>query len=95
VTLVRVASRALDDDNLSYSFKAIRDAVAAWIGADDRPGSGITWRYDQCKGQAKYQAARIIVEGRVWAAESGSKVRQCAITKAGANAALAAIAGAP
>ena len=66
VTLVRVASRALDDDNLGSCFKAIRDAVAEWIGVSDGPRSGITWRYDQTKCIIpKYQAARIIIDGEV------------------------------
>jgi len=32
------------------------------IGADDREGSGITWRYGQARGPAKYQGARIEIE---------------------------------
>lgn len=36
VLLTRVApSKGLDGDNLQGSLKAIRDAVAAWIGIDD------------------------------------------------------------
>jgi hypothetical protein len=33
VTLVRVASHRLDDDNLPNCFKAVRDAVALWVHA--------------------------------------------------------------
>lgn len=65
VTLVRVSARPLDDDNLGSCFKAIRDAVAKWIGTNDGPRSGITWRYDQDSGPAKYQAARIIIDGEI------------------------------
>ncbi len=36
VALTRCAPRALDDDNLASSFKAVRDAVAAYLGLDDR-----------------------------------------------------------
>jgi hypothetical protein len=36
VHLTRLASKRLDSDNLSGAFKAIRDAVAKWLGVDDR-----------------------------------------------------------
>lgn len=36
ITLTRCAPRTLDDDNLSSAFKAVRDAVAAYLGLDDR-----------------------------------------------------------
>lgn len=62
VHLVRIAPRDLDDDNLASGFKAIRDEVAAWIGADDKPGSGITWSYGQERGKPKEYAIRIEVE---------------------------------
>jgi hypothetical protein len=46
VTLTRVGIRKLDDDNLAGGFKAVRDAVARWIGIDD--GSPIyRWVYNQ------------------------------------------------
>jgi hypothetical protein len=32
VTLVRIAPRALDGDNLQSAFKAVRDEVAKWLG---------------------------------------------------------------
>lgn len=62
VTLTRVASRALDDDNLAYAFKALRDAIAAWYGVGDAPGDPIVWRYAQAKTNRGYQAARIEIE---------------------------------
>jgi len=55
VCLTRIGPRALDSDNLAYSFKAIRDQVADLIipgkaagqaDGDDR----ITWEYSQEKG---------------------------------------------
>lgn len=49
VLLVRVGKRRLDSDNLQGSLKAIRDAVAEWIGVDD--GSPYyEWVYAQQSG---------------------------------------------
>jgi len=49
VTVTRVApGRGLDPhDNLPGACKHVVDAIAAWIGIDDRDPR-ITWRYDQC-----------------------------------------------
>ena len=55
VTLTRIASRELDDDNLAGGFKAIRDEVAAVLGYDDGPRSGVTWRYAQQHARAPKQ----------------------------------------
>jgi hypothetical protein len=51
VTLIRVAPRKLDDDNLASAFKAVRDQVAECIGVDDGDPR-VTWRYGQLKGKA-------------------------------------------
>lgn len=49
VTITRVASRSLDDDNLASSQKAIRDGIADALGIDD--GSDrVLWRYKQERG---------------------------------------------
>lgn len=50
VTIVRVGPRALDTDNLAASAKAVRDAVAAWLGADDGPEGPVAWVYGQRRG---------------------------------------------
>lgn len=47
VTLTRLASRDLDDDNLAGAFKAVRDAIAKWFGVDDGPKGPCRWRYAQ------------------------------------------------
>jgi hypothetical protein len=47
VTLTRLSPGTLDDDNLRSALKATRDGIAEKLGADDRPGSGIEWRYGQ------------------------------------------------
>lgn len=44
VTMTRIApSAGLDDDNLTQSLSAVRDAVAEWLGVDD--GDSATVRY--------------------------------------------------
>lgn len=51
VLLTRQApSAGLDLDNLQGSLKAIRDAVAEWLGVDDRDAR-VTWMYGQRRGE--------------------------------------------
>ena len=51
VTLTRFApSNGLDDDNLAGSLKGVRDAVAAWLGVDDRDRSRVRYVYEQQRG---------------------------------------------
>jgi hypothetical protein len=37
----------LDDDNLAGSLKAVRDAVAQWLGVDDRHSKRVRYVYTQ------------------------------------------------
>jgi len=60
VTLTRIAPRALDDDNLSGAFKAIRDEIADWLGVKDNH-PGIVWAYTQERGVPKEYAIRVRV----------------------------------
>jgi len=46
VTITRRSPGTLDDDNAVSSAKATRDAVATWLGVDDRD-SRVTWRVEQ------------------------------------------------
>jgi hypothetical protein len=46
VRLERIGWNELDDDNLRPAFKAVRDAIAAWLGCDDRDRR-IRWEYGQ------------------------------------------------
>lgn len=63
VTLTRIALRKLDDDNLSRSFKAIRDQIADQMGIND--GSDLfTWKYAQERGTPKQYAVRIEIDAR-------------------------------
>jgi hypothetical protein len=50
VRLIRVGSRRLDSDNLQSAFKAIRDAVASWLGVDDGDYARVRWSYSQRPG---------------------------------------------
>lgn len=64
VTLIRIAARALDDDNLAYSFKAVRDGVADGLGVRDNDPR-VTWRYAQAKpAKGAPPAIEIAVEAR-------------------------------
>lgn len=48
VRLTRCApSVGLDDDNLSGALKAVRDAVATWLGVDDKHKHLVSYVYDQ------------------------------------------------
>lgn len=59
VTMRRVASRAMDDDNLAGAFKAVRDEIAEFFGVDDGPRGPISWRYEQRKGAPRQYAVII------------------------------------
>lgn len=61
ITLTRLAPRQLDDDNNVAGCKAVRDAIAAWLGINDNDPR-VTWRYAQ--ERAKTYAVRIQIEER-------------------------------
>lgn len=61
VTLIRVAPRKLDGDNLQSGFKALRDGIADRLGVDDADPR-VQWKYDQVRGKAKEYAARVKIE---------------------------------
>jgi hypothetical protein len=46
ITIIRVGKAMLDDDNLSSSFKGVRDAIAKSFGIDDRDPR-VKWEYGQ------------------------------------------------
>lgn len=50
VTLVRVAPRQLDDDNLRGALKACRDQVADALGLPNDRDPRVTWEYAQARG---------------------------------------------
>lgn len=52
VLLTRIApSSGLDDDNLAGALKGVRDAVAKWLGVDDRKSLTVRYRYAQARGK--------------------------------------------
>jgi crossover junction endodeoxyribonuclease RusA len=61
VTLIRVAPRQLDDDNLASGFKALRDGIADRLGVKDNDPR-VQWKYAQVRGKAKEYAARVRIE---------------------------------
>jgi len=61
ITLTRIGRRALDTDNLSGSLKAVRDAVAKWLGVDDGPKGPVTWAYAQEVNKSPLMRVRIEV----------------------------------
>jgi hypothetical protein len=56
VRLVRIAPRALDDDNLRGALKAIRDGVQDYVGVDDRY---LRVDYDQVRGRPGEYGVRV------------------------------------
>jgi hypothetical protein len=65
VRLVRVAPRAFDGDNLQRAFKAVRDAVADWLGCDDGDPR-VSWHYAQATGKPREHRVDITAEPRRW-----------------------------
>lgn len=61
VTLVRVAPRPLDDDNLRGAMKATRDGVADAFAIDDRDPR-VEWRYEQRRGATRQYHVLVRVE---------------------------------
>lgn len=51
VRLIRQSPRALDTDNLSSAFKAVRDEVAKMLGVDDRHSEIVSYEYLQRRGK--------------------------------------------
>lgn len=60
VTLVRIAPRSLDTDNLAGGFKSVRDGIADWLGINDNDPR-VTWLYAQERGAPKQYAVRVEV----------------------------------
>ena len=51
VTWTRIGKQMLDDDNLSGSFKALRDKLAEWLGVDDGDTAAVSWKEEQRQGE--------------------------------------------
>ena len=65
VTLTRVGVRTLDDDNLRGALKAVRDAVARWVGVDDRHADLVRYDYAQEVAGKRRKGVRIEIAPRV------------------------------
>lgn len=70
IRMVRISPRTLDFDNLVYSLKWIRDAIADSLISGLAPGRAdgderIRWDYGQEKGKPKEYAVRIEIESMV------------------------------
>ncbi len=61
VTITRIAPRRLDDDNAIGGCKAVRDAIAEWLGIDDG-SEQVAWRYGQERGRPREYACRVRIE---------------------------------
>lgn len=59
VTITRAGPKLLDTDNLAGAAKALRDAVATWLGVDDGPAAPVRWEYGQTRGG--YGATLVVV----------------------------------
>lgn len=61
VTMTRLSSGTLDDDNLQGACKAIRDGIADKLGIDDRDPR-VEWRYGQEKCKRGDFGVRVTLE---------------------------------
>lgn len=64
IKLIRIAPREMDEDNVIYSFKYVKDQIADYIKPGLAPGRAdddkrMTWLYSQEKGEPRYYAIRI------------------------------------
>ena len=62
VTLVRIAPRALDDDNLLGALKHVRDAVAEALALPNDRDPRVSWGYAQQRGAPKEYAVIVGIE---------------------------------
>ena len=71
VRIVRRGPGRLDDDNLARACKAVRDAVAGWLGCDDADPR-VSWVYAQERN--RLYSVEVIVSPREWWIEHGADV---------------------
>lgn len=64
VTMVRIAPRVLDDDNLQGACKPVRDEIARWLGLRDDRDVRIVWCCDQRRGAAREHGVEITISAR-------------------------------
>lgn len=64
VRLTRIAPRKLDSDNAVISAKHVRDAIAAWLGIDDKHDHLVEYVVGQEKGAPGQYAVRVEISRR-------------------------------
>lgn len=62
VTFVRVAPRPLDDDNLAFACKGLRDQIADTLGLPNDRDPRVQWRYEQRRGKPGEYAVEVRIE---------------------------------
>ena len=69
VLLTRIGpSNGLDDDNLAGALKGVRDAVAEWLGVDDRKRNVVRYSYAQARDEYWAVQIEFAPRGHVWEA---------------------------
>lgn len=71
VTFTRVAPRPLDDDNLAFACKALRDGVADALGLRSDNLPCVRWHYQQRRGNPGEYAVEIRIEPPVTSPAQG------------------------
>ena len=61
VRLTRISAGTLDDDGLRSALKAVRDAIAKWLGVDDGDVSRVQYQYEQELCKRKEYGVRVTV----------------------------------
>lgn len=64
VTLTRISFGHIDSDNVWGALKHVRDAVAKWLGIDDRRDDLVEYLCRREKGPRGYHGVRIRIEPR-------------------------------
>lgn len=64
VVITRFAPGTMDDDNLTIAGKGVRDAVARWIGINDKLRALVGYRVCQAKTKRGEYSVRIVIMPR-------------------------------
>jgi hypothetical protein len=64
VTLTRISFGHIDSDNVWGALKHVRDAVAKWLGIDDRRDDLVEYQCKRERGPRGYHGVRIRIEPR-------------------------------
>lgn len=64
VVITRFAPGTMDDDNLTIAGKGVRDAIARWIGINDRLRALVSYRVHQVKSKRGEYSVRVTIGPR-------------------------------